>query len=282
MKDSRIELNGGRELAFTEIGPADGTCLFFFHGAPMSRLHLAGLEQELAARRLRVLSPDRPGYGGSSPRPGRSLSDWPGDVAALADALGIERFLVGAHSSGGPYAVACAALLPQRVRAGVILGGVTDMGWAGAWEGYPEEEIPILRQPDEAAAIAWCTEHYGADGSGFLEGDSLPFPDPDLAVLAEESFGAAVVEAFRQGVGGYAQDLHVQSRPWPFDPGCIGVPFVVVHGEQDDLIPVAHSQHTAELIPHASFRLLPGHGHLSIVAELPGIAAELDAADRSA
>jgi pimeloyl-ACP methyl ester carboxylesterase len=227
-------VSGGRVLAYTDLGRAGDPCLFFFHGAPLSRLHLVSLEDRFAAQGLRIVSPDRPGYGGSSPQPGRSMADWPADVAALADALGIERFMVAAHSSGGPYAVACAALLPRGVVAGVVVAGVTDMAWPEAWHGYLEDEIQLMRMPDEAAA-----------------------------------------EALRQGVGGYAQDVYVQGRPWPFDPGRIAVPIDVVHGELDTLVPMAHSRHTARVIPTATLRTYPGHGHLTIVSELPGIASAL-------
>jgi pimeloyl-ACP methyl ester carboxylesterase len=278
MKDSLVDLDGGRRLACTEIGDAEGPCLFFFHGAPMSRLHLRWLEREFVARGLRVVSPDRPGYGGSSPQPGRSMADWPKDVAAAADALGVERFLIAGHSSGGPYALACCALLPDRVLGGAIVAGVTDMAWPPAWDGYIESEAQLMREPDEAAAIAWCTARYGADGSGFFS-DGFALPEPDVARLADTVFAQAMnstlVEAFRQGVIGYAQDCAVQGRPWPFDPGRIAAPIVVAHGELDTLLPIAHSRHTAEVVPGAVFRTLPGHGHLTIVTELPAIAASL-------
>jgi pimeloyl-ACP methyl ester carboxylesterase len=83
---------------------------------------------------------------------------------------------------------------------------------------------------------------------------------------------AAVAEAFRQGVVGYAQDMVVQGQPWPFDPGRITVPVHVVHGELDVLLPLAHSRHTSELIPGSSLRMLPGHGHISSISELPTLA----------
>jgi pimeloyl-ACP methyl ester carboxylesterase len=278
MKDSLIDVGGGRQLAYTDIGRPDGVCLFFFHGAPMSRLHLVDLEDDFAARGLRVVSPDRPGYGRSSPQPGRSMVDWPNDVEAVADALGIERFIVAGHSSGGPYAAACCALLPRRVLAGAIVAGVTDMGWPGAWNGYVESEAELMREPDERAALAWCIERYGADGSGF-QADPFPLPEPDSARLADPAFDRAltstVVEAFRQGVIGYAQDCYVQGRAWPFDPNRIAAPVLVVHGELDTLMPVAHSRHTAGLMPGSSVRTLPGHGHLTIVYELPSLAASL-------
>jgi alpha-beta hydrolase superfamily lysophospholipase len=99
MKDSQAMVRGGRELAYTDIGHPDGPCIFIFHGAPMSRLHLVALEEQFTARGLRVVSPDRPGYGRSSPQPDRSMADWPADIAALADALHVDRFLVAAHHS---------------------------------------------------------------------------------------------------------------------------------------------------------------------------------------
>jgi pimeloyl-ACP methyl ester carboxylesterase len=124
------------------------------------------------------------------------------------------------------------------------------------------------------AALAWCVERFGADGEIFLE---APFesPEPDLPVLADPHFGEALAEALRQGVAGYAQDMYVQGRPWPFDPGRIRAPVVVAHGGLDTVVPIAHSRHTAERIPAAMFRPLPAHGHLTILSELPAIVSEL-------
>jgi pimeloyl-ACP methyl ester carboxylesterase len=279
MEDSRIRLGDGRDLAYTDIGDLGWPCVLFFHGAPMSRLHLAYLEQPLRAARLRVISPDRPGYGGSSPRPGRSMADWPSDVAALADALALERFVVAGHSSGGPYAVACAAVLGSRVSGGIVFGGVTDMGWPGAWDGYIDSERRLMRLGDEAAAVAWCEQHYGADGSGFLSASDFDFPAVDNALMADERIGgaivAAVTAAFQQGVGGYAQDAVVQGRPWPLDPGRITAPMEVVHGELDSAMPVAHSRHTAELIPGSRLRIVHGHGHMTTLSLLPELASDL-------
>jgi pimeloyl-ACP methyl ester carboxylesterase len=280
MKESRVQVGAGRQLAYTDIGRPGDPCLFFFHGAPISRLHLVPLEAQFAARGLRVVSPDRPGYGRSSPQPGRSIADWPADVAALADALAIDRFLVAGHSSGGVYAVVCAALLRERVRGGVVVAGVTDMTWPDAWTGYLEgrKEIEIMRCADERAALERSIAHFGADGNGFLA-EPFEWPGPDGAYLADaavdQALTAAVVEAFRQGVAGYAQDIYVEGHGWNFDPGRISAPIDVVHGELDALVPLAHSRYTAARIPGATFRELPGHGHLTIVSELPALAAAL-------
>lgn len=279
MDDARITLPDGRTLAYTDIGDPDGSCVVTFHGAPASRSMLAYLDEAFAERGLRVVSPDRPGYGGSSPQPERSMADWPADVEALADALDIERFAVLGSSSGGAYAVACCACLPRRVVGGVVVAGATDMSWPRARDGFPEVEVTIMDLADEAAAVEWCTEQFGADGSGFLEHDPLEWPEPDEAFLAEESMSQHLVtvteEAFAQGVAGYAQDLVVQGRPWPFDPAEIRCPVHVRHGEFDDLVPMDHSRHTAELIPGATFDTVAGHGHASILDEFPRLTADL-------
>ena len=279
MKDLQITLGDGRALAYTQIGDPSGKPVMFFHGAPMSRFHLSYLEDQFREQRVRVISPDRPGYGRSSPLPGRLLLDWPVDVEVLANELGIDRFVVAGHSSGGPYAAACAAMLPGRVSAMVALAGVTDMGWNGAWSGFSEMESHLMRMADEPSAVAWCVEMFSEDGSGFHSKSDFEFAEPDNALFAEKQAGAAIAstveEAFRQGVAGYAQDAFVQGRPWSFDASTISVPAWILHGEVDRAVPQAHSRHTAELIAGSTLRLLPGHGHMTILAELPTAAATL-------
>lgn len=135
----------------------------FSTARPSAACSLLPHEGQFAALGLRAVSPDRPGYGRSSPPPGRSLADWPADVAhSPIDSIG--RFIVAAHSS----AVVCAALLPERVMGGIVVAGVTDMSWPPAWDGYLESEIQLMRLPDENAALAWRVNRWGADGSGFL------------------------------------------------------------------------------------------------------------------
>lgn len=277
MRDSVIEAQG-RELAYTDMGDPRGACVFFFHGAPMSRLGLADLHERFAERGLRVISPDRPGYGRSTPQPGRSLTDWPRQVEQLADELGIDRFHVAAHSSGGAYGLVCTALLPERVLGGLVAAGVTDMGWPPAWQGYPQSEAAIMRQPDEDAALAWCVRAFGPDGSGMWEGEG-DLPEVDAALFADPEAApgvkAGLEDALRQGLVGYAQDISVQGRPWGFDPGTVSVPVQVVHGELDTVVPLDHSRHTADLVPGAELSVLPEHGHITILWELPRLLDEL-------
>jgi pimeloyl-ACP methyl ester carboxylesterase len=279
MRDASATLPDGRTLAYTDLGASTGRTIMYFHGAPSTRLDLAVFAEALVALDVRVVAADRPGYGGSSPQAGRRREMWPADVAALADQLDIERFAVLGLSSGGPYALACAALLPDRVAAAGTVGGETDFGWPGAWDDYPENEGTLMRIADEAHGIAWCEERYGTDGSGFMEGDMGGLAPADYAALGDEAFAAALTatmrEAFRQGVAGYAQDVVLQGRPWSFDPGAIVAPVWVHHGEADTLTPIAHARHTAELIPGARLVTWPAEGHISLIKKIPDLTREL-------
>lgn len=275
-----MTLPDGRTLAYTQIGAPGGPVAFYFHGAPGSRLELVALEGAFAAAGLRVITADRPGYGGSTPFLGRTTADWADDAAALGDHLGVERFAVLGMSSGGPYAVASASLLGDRIGGAIVAAGNTDMSWSDASDGYLQSELEIMAMDDEDAAVAWCIERYGADGSGFFGGD-LNLGPIDSAWLADDtnltSLMATMTEAFVQGVVGYAHDITVQGRPWTFDPGTITATTIVVHGAEDRLVPIEHSRHTASLIPGAERRELPGVGHLSLVEHLPALVAEITA-----
>ena len=138
-----------------------------------------------------------------------------------------------------------------------------------------------MRMSDLSEAVAWYEAHYGADGSGFLEGRLGELAPADQAALADEVLGAAlaasVTEAFSHGLAGYAADVLVQGRGWTFDPAGITAPLVLVHGDADTLVPLGHPRHTAEVVPTAMLRTRPSGGHLSVLLEIPQLAAEVSA-----
>jgi len=281
MREESLLLHDGRTLAYTDLGSPSGPVVMYFHGAPSSRLDLAYFEDDLADRDVRVVSADRPGFGRSSPQRGRRREDWPADVAALADHIGVHRFAVMGLSSGGPYAVTCAALLPDRVTAAAIVEGETDFAWTGAWDGYADYEATLMRIGDEDRGTAWCEAHYGSDGAGFFEVMQEIAP-ADQAAFDDEAFTASLTasirEAFRQGVAAYAQDIVVQGRPWALDLQAIVAPVLIHHGDADTMTPSAHSRRTAELIPGARLTIWPDEGHISLITKIPEIASELVAA----
>jgi pimeloyl-ACP methyl ester carboxylesterase len=283
-RHSSTTLPDGRALTYSDLGMPAGPVVMYFHGAPGSRLDLVIFADAFAALGVRVISPDRPGFGGSSPQAGRRREDWPADVAALADDLALDRFAVMGASSGGPYAVACAALLPERVASVGVICGEGDFGWPAAWDSYPEgDEAVLMRIGDEERAAAWCETRYGSSAADAFLGRQLTELAPaDDAALADQTLASALTttigEAFRQGVRGYAQDTVVQGQAWAFDPGRIVAPVRILHGDSDTLTPVAHARHTAEIIPGAELVIRPDHGHISILTEIPQLAAHLAAA----
>jgi pimeloyl-ACP methyl ester carboxylesterase len=276
MRDDAITLRDGRTIAFTDLGASERSApvVVYLHGAPTSRLDFVGADATFAERGVRVLCPDRPGYGGSSPQPGRSMVDHASDIAALADRLGVDRFIAVGLSSGGPYALACAAHLGARVRAASVVAGVTDFGWPGAWDDYLPHESELMRQPSPEAAVARCEEQFGPDGMGFLAGDP-PAGEASAAETAARPFLDSIVESFRQGVIGYAHDVWVQGRPWPFDPAGIDVPVRVFHGDADSTVPIAHAHRTVAVVPTAVLEIWPGATHLSAAVRVPEVIAAL-------
>jgi pimeloyl-ACP methyl ester carboxylesterase len=161
-------LSDGRTLAYTDLGASNGPVVMYFHGAPGSRLDLPFFEDDLASRGVRVICADRPGYGRSSPQPDRRREHWPTDVTALADSVGLGSFAVLGLSTGGAYAVTCAAMLPDRVATAGVVEGETDFAWAGAWDGYPEYEGTLMRIGEEERGAAWCETRYGPGGGRLL------------------------------------------------------------------------------------------------------------------
>jgi pimeloyl-ACP methyl ester carboxylesterase len=170
----------GRRLAYTEWGLPDGKPVLYFHGTPGSRLWCPD-EEATSAARVRLIIPDRPGIGRSDPLEGRALADWPEDVEALTDELQISSFGVIGVSSGGPYAAACAALIPGRLSGVAIVSSrpLTKYNWAeqpGAEKEWSQDQRAEfdLAQVDPAAAATLAAEHFADDLSQLEEHPELP------------------------------------------------------------------------------------------------------------
>jgi pimeloyl-ACP methyl ester carboxylesterase len=272
MRDRTITVDD-RKIAFTDTGPQNGYPVFYFHGAPSSRFSVLAFEQTLATHGVRLIAADRPGYGGSSHRFHLTTRDCANDVLRIADCLNIDRFAVVGYSGGGPYALTCTALAPIRVTACLLFAGVTDMAWEAAREGYPPEEFSLMQEPTAEAALAHATARFGRDGRGLFAMSTNGLSELDRTLLAEpDPLGRrrlAFVEAFRQGVVGYAHDIFTLGQPSTFDPAAVGHRVQLRHSELDRVVPISHSEHTASLFPAAARQRLPGHGHLSVLTDLP-------------
>jgi pimeloyl-ACP methyl ester carboxylesterase len=264
-----LNLPDGRRLGYAEYGTPDGAPMFVFHGTPGSRLMLRVTDAPARRLGVRVIAPDRPGFGLSDPQQGRRLLDWPDDVAALADALGLEGFAVAGISGGGPYTLACALKLSERLTvAGVIsgMGPPVDEVRAGLGRrhraGFATMRAvpPLLSAIMAVARLGWdrAPERIMNVIHGLL-------PDADRAIVARpevrDSLMAGLREAFRQGGRGAADELLLFVRPWGFPLEDIRAPVRLWHGESDTIVPAIMGRHAASAIPDCRAELIPGAGH---------------------
>jgi pimeloyl-ACP methyl ester carboxylesterase len=270
----QLALADGRTLGYAEYGDPHGRPFVYLHGFPGSRLAGAALDDAARAGGVRVLAPERPGLGLSSPQPGRTLLDHAHDVRALAEALGLGDFTVLGESGGGPYALACAHELPDQVTSVAVVSGLGPIDCAGATAGIAVKErlgyaiaarVPMLAGRALVPVAAWARRRprqflrVTRWQLGQADREALRGPLGDLVA-------ADFAEAFRQGGRGVAQDLALLFRPWPFAPNAIHVPVLFFHGAQDRTVAVAVARELASRVPGARLRVSQGEGHFSLLA----------------
>ena len=262
----RVTLGDGRVLAYAEYGRSDGVPVLYCHGFLGSRLE-ASLTQPVAADLgLRVVAPDRPGYGASSYQCNRRLADWPRDVATLADALGFDRFAVLGVSGGGPYALACAALLPERVMGAGVVCGLGPLAGARhrhrmrllARASYTiARHLPGLAQVLARGLPTRSIRHRPIRILALLA-STAPTVDREVLCRSDvrDTLAASLREALAQGGRGAAGDLVIYSHPWPIDLQRITVPVHLWHGEQDATVPVAVARQVSASLPQCRAEFL--------------------------
>jgi pimeloyl-ACP methyl ester carboxylesterase len=270
-----VTLRDGRTLAFTEYGGPSGRPIIYCHGAPSSRVEgdLIVNGATASALGLRVIVPDRPGMGYSQSQPGRRIVDWPDDVVDLAAALDLETFAVLGSSGGAPYAAACGALIPSRVRAVGVLGGVAPAdapGFLRSMSGPSRMMFRFGRSAPAALRILFRLNLRAVRRGGPRAGERMaawaPEPDRILLQRAEVSSGfmACFEEACRQGPAGPAEDISLIARPWGFDLDAVKVPVLLWHGELDRNVPVTAGRYLAKTFPNCRATFYPKDAHLSV------------------
>lgn len=272
---------GGRQLEVLVSGREDGLPLVFHEGTPAGLVAFEPMVTAAADRGLRLVMYARPGYGASTPQPGRRVADAAGDVTAVLDALGAGEFVTAGWSGGGPHALACAALLAGRCRGAATIAGVAPRQADGLdWlAGMGEENLAEFAAAQAgqaeltefltaaAAELRDITADQVAEGLGGLVGDA------DKAVITGE-FASYLAASFRaaltSGIDGWRDDDLAFDQDWGF-PLAAAVPVAIWQGDQDKMVPFAHGQWLAAHLSGSVAHLIPGAGHLSLAVDQFGL-----------
>ena len=272
-----VEALDGRALAYAGIGDPEGAPVFVLHGTPGSRLSGRHPDPALVAEAdLWVMTYDRPGYGRSTRDPGRAVVDCVADIAAIADALGIERFVVTGGSGGGPHALAAAARLPDRViRAECNVSGAPygapDLDWFDGmdpenvkefgWALEAEERLvrELEREADKMLGLLDDDPAAVLGDFQLSEADQTVLEDP----IVREQMRKSLREALALGLWGWVDDDLAFVKPWGFEVEEIRVEVQVRYGASDVLVPARHGEWLARHIPNANVIVDHEAGHLS-------------------
>ena len=268
--DEVLVLPDGRRLAYAEYGDPLGAPVMLFHGAPGSRLGW-GLFPGCPFREgVRLIAPDRPGYGVSDPHRNATYADWPDDVSALADALQLDRFAVVGVSSGGPFALACGWKIPHRLTGLAVVSSVSPL--APEARGDVARGIGMLYTMGRRAP--WLLRlnmqlsglMFRRNPERYIAKTEYQLAGADREAYARENVRLAVTGIMRNGFTSdnlaVADDLIRQSRPWPFELSEVKTRVRLWQGLDDRIIPPSMGRYMQKHLPDCDAEFIRDAGHL--------------------
>jgi pimeloyl-ACP methyl ester carboxylesterase len=265
-----LRLPDGRKLCYAEFGDPRGLPVLALHGTPGSRFMFGLADASARERGLRIIAPDRPGYGHSDYRRNQSLMRSAEDFVALAEALEVEQAAVIGVSGGGPHAIAAAAAMPDRVG---LLALVSPVGPVAECRKQirmsPMHRLiftGIGRSPQACASFFWSLRGVvkWAPGVAYRVLQKRVTP-ADRLVLdhleVKANLRAAISEGLRPGIKGALQDVRLFCSPWGLSLSDIDVPAVVWQGSDDTIVPPSAAYHLASQLPNCRLDVIQQAGH---------------------
>ncbi len=287
VRHEAVELDDGRVLGIGEWGDAEGDPLLWFHGTPGAGLQVPpDAPAAAAARGYRLIVVERPGTGWSTPHRYRRIRDFAADVEQLAERLDLDRFALAGLSGGGPYVLAVAHDLPERVPAGAVLGGIGPTVGPEQAPGYtrllPLVE-PFLRHVRDPLGgmltplVQKVTPHANTAFEIYIrvapQSDRDVFDQPEMRAM----FLHDVVTAAARGFAAPIHDLALFARPWGFSLRDVEIPIAFWHGDADGIVPLSHGEHQSALVPGAVLHVKPGAGHFAGFTVITEVLDHIDA-----
>ena len=276
VQTTTVQTPDGRELCVEIAGDPAGRPILVHNGTPNSRHLYSGWIEDAERRGIRLVSYDRPGYGRSTPQPGHSVADGSADVRAIAEALRADRLGVWGASGGGPYALACAAMLPDLVVAVGVIASIAPWGAPGLdfFAGMGQDNVDDLKlffSDREAARKKSAQEReelLSVTADQVSKGWESLVSEADAAVLTGD-FAELFVQSFQDGLApgdqGWWDDGAAHLSPWGFELDSVRVPVKIWHGHQDRFVPVQHGQWLAEHVSGAQADISQADGHLTLL-----------------
>lgn len=272
----------GRRLTVEECGRPGGEPVFLLHGTPGSRLGPRPRSMVLYQLGIRLVVFDRPGYGGSDRRAGRTVADVADDVRTIADTLELDRFAVLGRSGGGPHALACATLLRDRVTRAAVLVGLAPceadgLDWFAGMARSNVIEFTMARYGSGVVAerLVPAAARIRADPGGMLSALHDELTESDRRVVSDAGIRRMLASNFAEGLRtsaeGWIDDVLALVAPWGFEPADVGVPTLVWHGAEDRFSPVGHAAWLGARIPGSTVIVERGHSHFGALDVLPKV-----------